>query len=212
MKTLWLIFSCLMIWAQPLVADTIYETNSQGNEIVLQRDAIVTRQDSSFVVYKHFDLKERRVTVVRLNRGSLPFRVQVGNTAARAQIVNVWKHFGYKASITDQTGKTTQVYDIYLDFYPPEGRGSLLDSVPARTSFPLLTDMARGQPRLTSTKLTAWKSRESGSASTFAKRKLLPGNSLCRPLSPLKSASWELRITTTPTAPTSLIIPSHFPD
>lgn len=136
MKTLWLIFSCLMIWAQPLVADTIYETNSQGNEIVLQRDAIVTRQDSSFVVYKHFDLKERRVTVVRLNRGSLPFRVQVGNTAARAQIVNVWKHFGYKASITDQTGKTTQVYDIYLDFYPPEGRGSLLDSVPARTSFP----------------------------------------------------------------------------
>jgi hypothetical protein len=142
MKTLWFILSCVMMWAQPLVADTIYETNSQGNEIVLQRDAIVTRQDSSFVVYKHFDLKERRVTIVRLNRGSLPLRVQTGNAAARTQIVNVWKRFGYKASITDQTGKTIQVYDLYLDFYPPEGRGSLLDSVPARTSFPLLTDSA----------------------------------------------------------------------
>ena len=98
MKTLWFILSCVMMWAQPLVADTIYETNSQGNEIVLQRDAIVTRQDSSFVVYKHFDLKERRVTIVRLNRGSLPLRVQTGNAAARTQIVNVWKRFGYKAS------------------------------------------------------------------------------------------------------------------
>jgi hypothetical protein len=140
MKTLWFILAYVMIWAQPLVADTIYETNSQGDEIVLQRDAIVTRQDSSFVVYKHFDLKERRVTQVRLNRGSLPFRVQVGNTAARTQIVNVWKRFGYKGNITDQAGKTIPVYDLYLDFYPPEGRGSLLDSVPARTNFPLLTD------------------------------------------------------------------------
>jgi hypothetical protein len=142
MKTLCLICSFVVLWAQPLAGDTIYETNSQGNEIVLQRDAIVTRQDSSFVVYKHFDLKERRVTVVRLNRGSLPLRVQTSNTAARAQIVNVWKHFGYKASITDQAGKTTQVYDLYLDFYPPQGRGSLLESVPARTGFALLTDSA----------------------------------------------------------------------
>src|ERR1039458_2167781 len=97
MKTLCLICSFVVLWAHPLAGDTIYETNSQGNEIVLQRDAIVTRQDSSFVVYKHFDLKERRVTVVRLNRGSLPLRVQTSNTAARAQIVNVWKHFGYRS-------------------------------------------------------------------------------------------------------------------
>jgi len=142
MKALWLICSCAVFWAQPLAGDTIYETNSQGNEIVLQRDAIVTRQDSSFVVYKHFDLKERRVTVVRLNRGSLPLRVQTSNPAARAQIVNVWKRFGYQATITDQAGKSAQVYDLYLDFYPPQGRGSLLDSVPARTDFPLLTDSA----------------------------------------------------------------------
>jgi len=140
MKALWLICSCMVFWLQPLAGDTIYQTNSQGSEIVVQRDAIVIRQDSSFVVYKHFDLKERRVTVVRLNRGSLPFRVQASNTAARAQILNVWKHFGYKASITDQAGKITQVYDLYLDFYPPQGRGSLLESVPARTDFPLLTD------------------------------------------------------------------------
>jgi hypothetical protein len=140
MKALLLICSCAVLWAQPLAGDTIYQTNAQGNEIVLQRDAIVTQQDSSFVVYKHFDLKERRVTVVRLNRGSLPFRVQTSDAAARAQIIIVWKHFGHKASITDRAGKITQVYDLYLDFYPPGGRGSLLESVPARTDFPLLAD------------------------------------------------------------------------
>ena len=131
---------CLAMADQPLVADTIYETNSEGNEIALQRNAIVTRQDSSFVVYKHFELKERRVTVVRLNRGSLPLRVEIGDAAQRAQIVTIWKHFGYKATITDQAGKITPVYDLYLDFYPPGGRGSLLESVPARTNFPLMTD------------------------------------------------------------------------
>ena len=140
MKASWLICSCLALLAQPLLGDTIFQTNSQGKEIVLQRDAIVIQQDSSFVVYKHFDLKERRVTVVRLNRGSLPFRVQVSDASARAQIVEVWKRFGYKATITDQAGKITHVYDLYLDFYPPGGRGSLLESVPARTSFPLQID------------------------------------------------------------------------
>jgi hypothetical protein len=129
-----------VILAQPLRGDTIYETTSQGTEIVLQRDAIVIQQDSSFVVYKHFDLKERRVTVVRLNRGSLPFRVQVSNADGRAQIVEIWKRFGYKATITDQAGKSTRVYDLYLDFYPPGGRGSLLESIPPRTNFPLQID------------------------------------------------------------------------
>src|SRR5208337_4906264 len=52
----------------------------------------------------------------------------------------IWKRFGYKAAITDQAGKITQVYDIYLDFYPPGGRGSLLESVPARMNFPLQID------------------------------------------------------------------------
>jgi hypothetical protein len=130
----------LVLLAQPLFSDTIYQTTSQGKEIALQRDAIVIEQDSSFVVYKHFDLKERRVTVVRLNRGSLPFRVQVNNASGRAQIVEVWKRFGYKATITNQAGNLTHVFDLYLDFYPPGGRGSLLESVPARTNFPILID------------------------------------------------------------------------
>jgi hypothetical protein len=142
MRAFWLVCSCAVLWVQPLLGDTIYQTNPQGSEVVLQRDAIVTQQDSSFVVYKHFDLKERRVMVVRLNRGSLPIRVQTSSAAARAQIVTIWKHFGYKASITDQAGKITEVYDLYLDFYPPGGRGSLLESIPARTDFPLLTDSA----------------------------------------------------------------------
>jgi hypothetical protein len=140
MKASWLIGSCLVLLAQPLFGDTIFQTTSQGKEIALQRDAIVIQQDSSFVVYKHFDLKERRVTVVRLNRGSLPFRVQVNNASGRAQIVEVWKRYGYKTAITDQAGNITHVYDLYLDFYPPGGRGSLLESVPPRTSFPLQID------------------------------------------------------------------------
>jgi hypothetical protein len=139
MKASWLIWSCVALVAPPLFGDTIYQTNSQGKEIVLQRDAIVIQQDSAFVVYKHFDLKERRVTVVRLNRGSLPFRVEA-NAQARAPIVEAWKRYGYKAAVTDQAGKITQVFDLYLDFYPPGGRGSLLESVPATTSFTLLTD------------------------------------------------------------------------
>ncbi len=141
MKASWLVCLGLALLAKPVFGDTIFQTNAQGNEVVLQRDAIVVQQDSSFVVYKHFDLKERRVMVVRLNRGSLPFRVQVSNASARAQIVEVWKRFGYKAVITDRAGKITHVYDLYLDFYPPGGRGSLLESVPARTDFPVQLDM-----------------------------------------------------------------------
>jgi hypothetical protein len=139
MKAFWL--SCLgwALLAPPLLGDTIYQTNSQGKEIILQRDAIVILQDSAFVVYKHFDLKERRVVVVRLNRGSLPFRVEV-NARARPQIVEAWKHFGYKATLTDQAGKISQVYDLYLDFYPPGGRGSLLESIAPRTAFPIQID------------------------------------------------------------------------
>lgn len=140
MKAFWLIGACLGFLGAPLLGDTIYQTNSQGKEIILQRDAIVIQQDSSFVVYKHFELKERRVTVVRLNRGSLPFRVQISNAGERAHIVEVWKRFGYKAAITDQTGKITHVYDLYLDFYPPGGRGSLLESFAPLTNFPLQTD------------------------------------------------------------------------
>jgi hypothetical protein len=140
MKASWLTCTCLALLAQPLLGDTVFQTNSQGKEIALQRDAIVIQQDSSFVVYKHFDLKERRVTVVRVNRGSLPLRVQISDAGARAQIVENWKRFGYKTTITDQGGKITHVFDLYIDFYPPGGHGSLLESVPALTTFPIQID------------------------------------------------------------------------
>ncbi len=139
MKAFLLICSGLSLLALPLFGDTIYQTNSEGKETVVQRSAIVIEQDSSFVVFKHFDLRYRRVVVVRLNRGSLPYRVEV-NPGTREQIVDEWKHFGFKTTVTDLAGKVTQVYDCYLDFYPPGGRGSLLDSVPATTSFTLQTD------------------------------------------------------------------------
>ena len=145
MKVLWLVGGCWVLLAPSVfLADIIYQTNSEGREIVLQRDAIVITQDSSFVVYKHFDLKDRRVEIVRLNRGSLPIRVQTSDSAGRAQIVDVWKRFGFKVTVTDLAGKVTHVDDFYLDFYPPGGVGSLLESVPAITNFPLLGDNGGG--------------------------------------------------------------------
>jgi len=140
MKVSWLLCWCLALLARPLLGDIIFQTNSQGKEIALQRDAILIHQDSSLVVYKHFDLKERRVIPVRLYRGSLPLRVQVADAGARSLIVQNWKHFGYTAAITDQAGKIIHVYDLYLDFYPPGGHGSLLESVAALTTFPLQLD------------------------------------------------------------------------
>jgi hypothetical protein len=140
MKPSLVILACLGLLAKPLPADTIFQTTAQGRQIVIQRDAIVIHEDSSFLVYKHFDLKERRVTKVRLNKGSLPYHVQTSDAQQRAQIVEIWKRFGYKATITDQAGRITQLFDLYLDFYPPGGRGSLLESVPPRTSLPLLLE------------------------------------------------------------------------
>ena len=136
MKESCLVYLWLALLAPPLFGDTIYQTNSQGKEIIVKKDAIVIQQDSAFVVYKHFDLKERRVVVVRLNRGSLPLRVEL-NARARPQIVEGWKRYGYKATITHQSGKISHVFDLYLDYYPPGGRGSLLESLPASTSFTL---------------------------------------------------------------------------
>jgi hypothetical protein len=124
----------------PALADTVYQNSAQGRQVVVQRDAIVVSQDSSFVVYKHFDLKDRRVETVRLNQGSLPYSVQTSNAQQRQQIVDVWKRFGYTATVTDLAGKSTRVFDAYLDFYPPGGHGSLLESVPPTTSFALLLD------------------------------------------------------------------------
>ncbi len=148
-----------------LWADDIYQANAQGRRTLIQRQAIVVAEDSSALVYKHFDLKERRVVKVHLNQGSLPYTVDRSSSAQRAQIVEVWKSFGYKARVTDQEGKVTRLGDVFLDFYPPGGRGSLLEAVPPRTSFPVLlagggadqiefSDVARAELRGELMKLT----------------------------------------------------------
>lgn len=140
LKATVLIVSVLLL-APALGADTIYQTTAEGKEMVLQRDAIVVHEDSSFLEYKHFDLKERRIIKVTLNRGStLAYMVKQSEAAERQQIVNKWKAFGFKATITSQAGKISHVADAYLDFYPPGGHGSLLESVAARTSFPVQLD------------------------------------------------------------------------
>jgi hypothetical protein len=120
-----------------LGADTIYQTNAQGRRVVVHRDAIIIHEDSSLIVYKHFELKERRVVKARLSKGSLPYTLERTDARDRARIVSVWRRFGHSALVTDTDGKTTRVDGTYLDFYPPGGRGSLLESVPPRTSFPV---------------------------------------------------------------------------
>jgi len=129
----WILIAAAVL-AVPLFADTVYQTNAQGKQTVIQRDAIVVKENSNYLFYKHFDLKERRVVKVNLNKGSLPFAVSRSPEADRRQIVDTWKRFGYKVIVTDDTGKTTSLFDAYLDFYPPGGRGSLLEAIPARTS------------------------------------------------------------------------------
>ena len=126
----------------PLLADVISQTNADGRLVVLQRDAIVVRQDSSSITYKHFDLKERRVVKARLQESSLPYQVARSAPDARRQIVGLWRRFGYAATVTDSSGKSTRVYDAYIDFYPPNGQGSMVEVVPARTDLPL--DLASG--------------------------------------------------------------------
>jgi len=121
----------------PAPADVISQTNSAGKEVVIQRDAIVVRQDSAALVYKHFDLKERRVVKAALHEGSLPFDVARSSADSRQQIVALWRRFGFTATVTDASGKATRLCDAFIDFYPPQGQGSLLENVPARTDFPV---------------------------------------------------------------------------
>jgi len=130
----------LLAWARPLDADTLYQISSQGRRVVIQRDAIVVKEDTSSIVYKHFELKERRVEKAVLYKGSLPYEVERSGAQERQQIVNLWKRFGYTATVTDASGKITKVFDAYLDFYPPGGRGSLLESVAPLTLLPIQLD------------------------------------------------------------------------
>jgi len=135
-----LLILTLVTAAAPLSADTIYQTNPQGKQTIVHRDAILVKQDSASLLYKHFELKERRVVKLRLSQGSLPYTVATSSPEDRQRIVGIWKRFGFTATVTDQTGKTTEVFDAYLDFYPPGGRGSLLESVPPRTTFPVMIE------------------------------------------------------------------------
>ena len=121
-------------------ADTIYQTTAQGKQVVIQRSAIVIQNDSTSLTYKHFDLSERRVVKVTLRKGMLPYQVSTSTPVERQEIVQSWKRFSYRAMVTDQTGKSTVLFNLYLDFYPPGGRGSLLESVPPRTTLPVLLD------------------------------------------------------------------------
>jgi hypothetical protein len=130
----------LVAASAPLSADTIYQTNPQGKQTIVHRDAILVKEDSASLLYKHFELKERRVVKLRLSQGSLPYTVATSSAEDRQRIVGIWKRFGFKATVTDQDGKTTEVFDAYLDFYPPGGRGSLLESVPPRTTFPVMIE------------------------------------------------------------------------
>lgn len=135
-----LLLAAFVFGTAPLGADTILQTNPRGKQVVVQRNSIVVAEDSSSILYKHFELKERRVEIVRLSRGALDYQVVYSKPEERQQIVKTWKRFGYTVIVTDPDGKTTTLYDAYLDFYPPGGRGSLLESVPARTSFPILIE------------------------------------------------------------------------
>ncbi len=130
----------LSLSGEPLAADTIFQTNPQGKQVIVHREAIVVKDDPSFILYKHFELKERRVVKVRLSRGAHNYWIKTSSLEERQQIVAKWKRFGYKGVVTDQAGKSTRLFTIYLDFYPPGGRGSLLESLPARTTVPVLIE------------------------------------------------------------------------
>ena len=76
-----------LVW--PLNADTLYQITPQGRRVVIQRNAIVVKEDTSAIVFKHFELKERRVEKAALNQGSLPYEAERSGTQERQQIVEV---------------------------------------------------------------------------------------------------------------------------
>jgi hypothetical protein len=123
-----------------LHTDTITQTDAEGKTHVILRQAIVIHQDPNSIVYKHFDLKHRQVVKGHLDQGSLPYDVERSPASQLQQIVNLWKEFGYTVTITDVTGKKQQVWDLYLDFFPPQGSIPFLESVPSRTTLPILYD------------------------------------------------------------------------
>lgn len=122
-------------WAS---ADTIFQQTPQGSERALRRNIIVIREDTNSIFYKHFELKERRVVKIRLEKGSTKTRIERASSTVKKQILDNWKRFGHSGEITDTEGNKKIIYAMYLDFYPPGGRGSLHDTVPPRTTLPVL--------------------------------------------------------------------------
>ncbi len=122
---------------RPLSSDTIYRATARGPEKVIQQQAIVVHQDPDEIIYKHFNIADHRVERVLLNQGSLAYSVVISSPAERQQIVDLWKDFGYQAVVTDSSGKTTTVYDAYIDYYPPHGAGSVFQVIPPTTAFPI---------------------------------------------------------------------------
>ncbi len=118
-------------------ADTIFQRTPQGTEQIIRRNTIVVKEDPNSIFYKHFELKERRVVKVRLEKGSFRVRVEKSNPAVREQIVANWKRFGHTAEVTDIDGNHKKIFSLYLDFYPPGGRGSLHYTIPPRTTLPV---------------------------------------------------------------------------
>ena len=130
----------LILASTRLSADTLYQTSARGRQVIVHRDAIIVKADSSAITYKHFELKDRRIVKVRLSRGAKGYTYKTSSLEDRQQIVDKWKRFAYTGTITDTSGKATRLSGLYLDFYPPEGRGSLLESVPPRTTVPVLIE------------------------------------------------------------------------
>lgn len=136
-----LALSLVLLSTSLTLADTITQTNAEGQRLVIQTNAIVVENGSDAVVYKHFDLGQRRVVESKLNQGSLPYTVVISSSSERQQIVNLWKKFGYTATVVTNDGKKTELYDCYFDFFPgPGGIGAFLESVPPRTNLPVQFD------------------------------------------------------------------------
>ena len=142
MRTLLLLLACLACLVSPLAADTIYQASAQGKQVVVQREAIVVSEDPSFLVYKHFDLKDRRVEIVRLNQGSLPYRAVPSSPQERQQIVDIWKRFGYKATVTDVAGKPLSCSTSTWIFTLPAGAARCSNRFPLQRALPCSWIMA----------------------------------------------------------------------
>jgi len=135
-----LIAMCLLASSLPLRPDTITQTDAEGKSHIILQQAIVIHQDPNTIVYKHFDLKHRQAVKDHLDQGSLPYFVEKSPPSQLQQIVNLWKQFGYAVAITDVSGKRHEIRDLYLDFFPPQGAIPFLESVPSRTTLPILYD------------------------------------------------------------------------